>query len=150
MSNVVLVLNGPNLNLLGAREPEIYGNVTLEGIRSAVERRASTHNLEIDFRQTNDEGEMVSAIQNAQSAAKGIVINAAAYTHTSVAILDALLACEIPVIEVHLSNIYKREEFRHHSFVSRAATGVICGFGAYGYELAIDAIANLILRTNNS
>ena len=149
MSNAVLVLNGPNLNLLGTREPEIYGETSLEDIRDVVEKQASIHNLVVDFRQSNDEGEIVSAIQDAQSASEGIIINAAAYTHTSVAILDALLACDIPIIELHLSNIYKREEFRHHSFVSRAATGVICGFGAYGYELAIDAIASLISRTKD-
>ena len=149
MSTVVLVLNGPNLNLLGTREPEIYGKASLDDIRDAVKKRASNHNLEVDFRQSNDEGEIVSAIQDAKPKAGGIIINAAAYTHTSVAILDALLACDIPIVELHLSNIYKREEFRHHSFVSRAATGVICGFGAYGYELAIDAIASLISGTKN-
>jgi len=144
VSRVILVLNGPNLNTLGQREPEIYGRTSLEDIKGLTTARAKTHALEADFRQTNDEGELVSWIQGARTSAAGVVINAAAYTHTSVAILDALLSCGLPVIEVHLSNIYKREEFRHHSYVSRAATGVICGFGAQGYELAIDAMANLL------
>ena len=144
MSSVILVLNGPNLNLLGQREPEIYGRTSLEDIRALTTARAKAHGLDIDFRQSNDEGELVSAIQAARGSAVGIIINAAAYTHTSVAILDALLASDLPVIEVHLSNIYKREEFRHHSYVSRAATGVICGFGAHGYELAMDAMAQIL------
>lgn len=145
MSRTIVVLNGPNLNLLGQREPEIYGRGSLEDIKAATHARAKTHGLETDFRQSNDEGELVTAIQEARNSAAGIIINAAAYTHTSVAILDALLACDLPVIEVHLSNIYKREEFRHHSYVSRAATGVICGFGAHGYELAVDAMANILV-----
>jgi 3-dehydroquinate dehydratase-2 len=142
----VLVLNGPNLNMLGTREPEIYGHTTLDDIRRMVETRASALKLAVDFRQSNTEGEIVTAIQQARGAFDGIVINAAAYTHTSVAILDALLSCGVPIVEVHLSNIYKREEFRHHSYVSRAATGVICGFGAQGYELALDALANLLSK----
>ena len=144
MSRTILILNGPNLNLLGTREPEIYGRTTLEDIKALSAARASAAGLTADFRQTNDEGELVSLIQQGRGTAVGIIINAAAYTHTSVAILDALLACGLPVIEVHLSNIFKREEFRHHSFISRAATGVICGFGAQGYELAIDAMATLL------
>lgn len=144
MSRVILVLNGPNLNTLGQREPEIYGRTSLEDIKGLTVARAKSQGLEADFRQSNDEGELVSWIQGARTTAAGIVINAAAYTHTSVAILDALLSCGLPVIEVHLSNIYKREEFRHHSYVSRAATGVICGFGAQGYELAVDALANIL------
>ena len=144
MNRSILVLNGPNLNLLGKREPDIYGHASLDDIRVATEKRAKTLGLTVDFRQSNEDGEMVSAIQSARSDAGGIIINAAAYTHTSVAILDALLACDVPVIELHLSNIYKREEFRHHSFVSRAATGIICGFGAHGYELAVEAMAHLI------
>jgi 3-dehydroquinate dehydratase-2 len=130
--------------MLGQREPEIYGRTTLEDIKGLASARAKSHGLEADFRQSNEEGELVSWIQAARTANAGIIINAAAYTHTSVAILDALLSCAVPVIEVHLSNIYKREEFRHHSYVSRAATGVICGFGAQGYELAVDALANLL------
>ncbi len=149
MSRTILILNGPNLNLLGTREPEIYGRTTLEDIKASSVSRASAAGLTADFRQSNEEGELVSWIQGGRGqpgkeGAAGIIINAAAYTHTSVAILDALLACGLPVIEVHLSNIFKREEFRHHSFISRAATGVICGFGAQGYELAIDAMATLL------
>lgn len=144
VAHKILVLNGPNLNMLGTREPEIYGHTTLDDIKRLVEARASTLKLDADFRQSNNEGELVSAIQSARGHFDGIIINAAAYTHTSVAILDALLACSVPVVEVHLSNIYRREEFRHHSYVSRAATGVICGFGAEGYELALDAISNLL------
>jgi 3-dehydroquinate dehydratase-2 len=144
LSRTIVVLNGPNLNMLGQREPEIYGRGSLDDLKAATLARAKTHGLEADFRQSNDEGELVTAIQGARTAAAGIIINAAAYTHTSVAILDALLASDLPVIEVHLSNIYRREEFRHHSYVSRAATGVICGFGAHGYELAMDAMANIL------
>ena len=142
MSHKVLVLNGPNLNMLGQREPDIYGHTTLEDIQRAVD--AAHLKLVVDFRQTNDEGELVTWIQSARGGANAIVLNAAAYTHTSVAVLDALLACGVPVVEVHLSNIYRREEFRHHSYVSRAATGIICGFGAHGYELALDAVARLL------
>ncbi len=150
MSRVILILNGPNLNLLGQREPDIYGRTSLEDIRALASARATGHGLEADFRQSNEEGELVSWIQGARTTAAGIIINAAAYTHTSVAILDALLASGLPVIEVHLSNIYKREEFRHHSFVSRAATGVICGFGAQGYELAVDAMAQLLNKAKTA
>ena len=150
VSRVILVLNGPNLNTLGQREPEIYGRTSLEDIRNLTAARAKTHGLEADFRQSNDEGELVSWIQGARTTAAGVVINAAAYTHTSVAILDALLSCGVPVIEVHLSNIFKREEFRHHSFVSRAATGVICGFGAQGYELAVDAMAQILNKAKTA
>jgi 3-dehydroquinate dehydratase-2 len=150
LSRVILILNGPNLNLLGQREPDIYGRTSLEDIRALAAARAKAHGLDADFRQSNEEGELVSWIQGARTTAAGIVINAAAYTHTSVAILDALLACGLPVIEVHLSNIYKREEFRHHSFVSRAATGVICGFGAQGYELAVDAMVQLLNKAKTA
>ena len=155
MSRVVLILNGPNLNLLGQREPDIYGRTSLDDIKGAATARAKSHGLDADFRQSNDEGELVSWIQGARTTstnpgAAGIIINAAAYTHPSVAILDALLACGVPVIEVHLSNIFKREEFRHHSFVSRAATGVICGFGGQGYELAVDAMAQLISKAKTA
>ena len=146
MPPAILVLNGPNLNLLGMREPDIYGRASLDDVRAAAERTAERHGMVADFRQSNDEGQLVSWIQDARNTAAGIVINAAAYTHTSVAILDALLACGKPVIEVHLSNIYTREDFRHHSYVSRAATGVICGFGPFGYALAIDAMADLLAK----
>ena len=144
MNRTVVVLNGPNLNLLGLREPEIYGRETLDDILAAVTTRAQSHGVTVDFRQSNDEGELITWIQAARTAAAGIIINAGGYTHTSVAILDALLASSLPVIEVHLSNIYRREEYRHHSYISRAATGVICGLGAHGYELAIDAMAKIL------
>ncbi len=141
MSKKILILNGPNLNLLGTREPEIYGAETLDDIRHAVAVHAEGLGLEADFRQSNTEGELVQWIQEARGDHGAIVINAGAYTHTSVAILDALLAVDMPVIEVHLSNIYKRDEFRHHSYISKAATGVICGLGSQGYLLALDALA---------
>jgi len=140
----VLVLNGPNLNLLGEREPDLYGDQTLEDIGAVCQKVAQNHGLELDFRQSNLEGELVSWIQQNQYTASGIIINAAAYTHTSVALLDALLTCAVPVIEVHLTNIYQREEFRHNSYISRAARGVICGFGAHGYVLALDAMAQIL------
>jgi 3-dehydroquinate dehydratase-2 len=140
----ILVLNGPNLNLLGLREPAIYGHETLSDIEDACLERAAALGLTVDFRQSNHEGQLVDWIQEARQTADGIVLNAGAYTHTSVAILDALNAAELPVIEVHLSNIFRREAFRHHSYVSPAARGVICGFGGHGYELALTALARLL------
>lgn len=140
----VLILNGPNLNMLGLREPEIYGSQTLDDIEALCQERAEQLGLTIDFRQSNHEGELVTWIQQARNDYDGIVINAAAYTHTSVAILDALTTAELPVIEVHLSNIFKREAFRHHSFISPIARGVICGLGATGYVLALDAMAGIL------
>ena len=140
----VFILNGPNLNLLGVRDPSIYGHDTLGDIEERCTARAASLGLEIDFRQTNHEGQIVDWIQEARESADGIILNAGALTHTSVAVLDALAAAELPVVEVHLSNIFRRESFRHHSFVSLAANGVICGLGAQGYELALDAIARLI------
>jgi len=140
----VFVLNGPNLNLLGVRDPSVYGHDTLGDIEERCAVRAAALDLEIDFRQTNHEGQLVDWIQEARESAEGIILNAGALTHTSVAVLDALFAAELPLIEVHLSNIFRRESFRHHSYVSLAATGVICGLGAKGYELALDAIAGLI------
>jgi 3-dehydroquinate dehydratase-2 len=143
MNPTVLVLNGPNLNLLGKREPEIYGRETLADVEAMARARARTLALDLDFRQSNHEGELVDWIQEARETRAGIVINPGAYSHTSIAILDALLTCRIPIIEVHLSNIFKREPFRHHSYVSQAARGVICGLGAQGYLLALDAMAKL-------
>jgi 3-dehydroquinate dehydratase II len=140
----VFVLNGPNLNLLGVREPAVYGRGTLGEIETRCRARAAALALQIDFRQTNHEGELVDWIQEAGRSAQGIVLNAGALTHTSVAVLDALNAVGLPTIEVHLSNIFRRERFRHHSYVSLTASGVICGLGAHGYELALDAIAELI------
>ena len=140
----ILVLNGPNLNLLGLREPEIYGRETLSDIEEACLERAAELGLQLDFRQSNHEGQLVDWIHEARQTADGIILNAGAYSHTSIALMDALAAAELPVVEVHLSNIFRRERFRHHSYVSLAATGVICGLGAQGYELALDAIATLI------
>lgn len=143
----VLVLNGPNLNMLGTREPEIYGTTTLADIETMVKERARALHLAVDFRQSNLEGELVTWIQEGRLTAAAIIINAAAYTHTSVAILDALQAFKGPIVEVHLSNIFRREAFRHHSFVSGVATGVICGLGAQGYLLALDAVADKVARS---
>lgn len=140
----VLILNGPNLNMLGVREPSVYGTETLDDIEAACQERAEALNLAIDFRQSNNEGDLVAWIQQARGEHDGIIINAAAYTHTSVAIPDALMLAELPVIEVHLSNIFRRESFRHHSYISAVAKGVICGFGAQGYILALDAMARLV------
>ncbi len=150
MSRKVLILNGPNLNLLGTREPEIYGAETLDDIRLACEARAKKLDLAADFRQSNTEGELVQWIQEARADHGAIIINAGAYTHTSVAILDALLAVDMPVMEVHLSNIYKRDEFRHHSYISKAATGVICGLGSQGYLLALEALAQRLAPVTQS
>ncbi|WP_026868690.1 MULTISPECIES: type II 3-dehydroquinate dehydratase [Inquilinus] len=140
----VLILNGPNLNMLGVRQPEIYGRDTLADIEQACADEAEQLELEIDFRQSNHEGELVTWIQEARTAHDGIIVNAGAYSHTSVAILDALNAAELPVIEVHLSNIFRRDAFRHHSYVSLAATGVVCGLGVHGYLLALQAMARLL------
>ena len=139
-----MVLNGPSLNLLGEREPEIYGRDTLETIGKACRKRGRELGLAVDFRQSNHEGELVTWIQEARTGHAGIVVNAAGYTTTSVALLDALLAARLPVIEVHLSNIFRRETFRQKSLMSLAATGVICGLGSTGYLLALDAMARLI------
>jgi 3-dehydroquinate dehydratase-2 len=140
----ILILNGPNLNLLGVREPETYGNETLADIEEACLERAAALGLAIDFRQSNHEGQLIDWIQEAREASDGIVINPGGYTHTSVAILDALRAATLPIIEVHISNIFRRERFRHRSYVSLAATGVICGLGSQGYLLALEAMARLV------
>lgn len=142
----VLVINGPNLNLLGVRQPEIYGADTLADIESECSAKARGLGLEIEFFQSNGEGDIVTAIQNARGRFGAIVINPAAYSHTSVAIMDALLACGMPVVEVHLSNIHRRDEFRRLSYVSKAADGVICGLGKQGYLLALEAAASLLNR----
>lgn len=149
MSKPVFVLNGPNLNLLGTREPAVYGAETLADVRRRTETRAKALGLEVDFRQTNSEGTLVDWIQEARDRAGGIVINAGAYTHTSIAMLDALNAAAMPVVELHLSNVFRRERFRHKSYVTPAAEGLICGFGPKGYELAIDAMADLLARTES-
>lgn len=146
MPTTVLILNGPNLNLLGRREPAVYGRQTLDDIAAACRARGQALGVRVDFRQTNHEGELVEWIQQAHADVRGIVINAAAYTHTSVAIPDALRAVGLPVIEVHLSNVHARESFRHHSFISPIATGVIVGLGAEGYLLALEALARRFAR----
>ncbi|MBL0318124.1 MAG: type II 3-dehydroquinate dehydratase [Alphaproteobacteria bacterium] len=143
MTHSILILNGPNLNLLGTREPEIYGHETLADIENMCQKKAKEHGLTADFRQSNDEGMLVQWIQEARGKHQAIIINAAAYTHTSIAIADALKAVNLPTIEVHLSNVYQRESFRHHSYISPIARGVICGFGSVGYLLALDAAATL-------
>jgi len=141
---LILVLNGPNLNLLGVREPEIYGRETLADIEETCLERAAELGLQIDFRQSNHEGVLIDWIHEARENADGVLINAGAYSHTSIAIHDALAAAEIPAIEVHLSNIFRREEFRHHSHISTVAKGVICGFGGHGYVLALEAMMRLL------
>lgn len=140
----ILILNGPNLNMLGVREPSIYGRDTLSDIAKICAKRGKELGLTVDFRQSNLEGELVTWIQQARAKAAGIIINPGGYGHSSIALLDALQIAELPVIEVHLSNIHRRERFRHHTFTSKAATGVICGLGARGYALALDAIADLV------
>jgi 3-dehydroquinate dehydratase-2 len=146
MPSTVLVLNGPNLNLLGSREPEIYGHETLSDIAALCEAAAQSLGIAVDFRQSNSEAELVNWIQEARTTRAGIIINAGAFTHTSVALLDALNAAALPVIEVHLSNIFRREEFRRHSYISLAARGVICGLGSQGYELAVAAMGRLLSK----
>lgn len=141
MSDTIFVLNGPNLNLLGQRRPEVYGYTTLHDIERMVRERAADHGFDVEFMQSNHEGALVDEIQRARTRGAAIIINPAAYTHTSVALHDALEAAELPVVEVHLSNVHRREEFRHHSFVSPQATAVIAGAGAYGYVMAVDFLA---------
>ncbi|MDE2356146.1 MAG: type II 3-dehydroquinate dehydratase [Alphaproteobacteria bacterium] len=144
MAKPIFVLNGPNLNLLGEREPHIYGTQTLDDVRALCVSRAAAHGLVVDFRQSNHEGVLIDWVQEARRGASGLLINPGGYSHTSVALHDALKALTIPIVECHLSNPAARETFRHHSYVSLAATGTICGFGASGYELAVDALARLI------
>lgn len=140
----IYVLNGPNLNLLGTREPDIYGRTTLADIGEMTATHAERYGLGVVFSQSNHEGEIVEWIHEARTEAVGVIINAGAYTHTSVAIHDALRALDCPIVEVHLSNTFAREEFRHHSYISAVASGVIVGFGAHSYLLAVDALASLI------
>jgi 3-dehydroquinate dehydratase II len=141
---LITVLNGPNLNLLGTREPEKYGHSTLDDVEALCAETAEELGLAIDFRQTNGEGELITWVQECRGRAAGIIINPAGYTTTSIGLMDALLAVALPVIEVHITNIHRREEFRHHSFVSKAATGVIAGLGVEGYALALQAMARLV------
>ena len=149
-AKTILVLNGPNLNLLGSREPAIYGHETLADIEKACRARAQSLGLALDFRQSNHEGVLIDWVQQGRGKAAGIVINPAGLGHSSVALLDSLLASELPVIEVHLSNIFRREAFRRHSFVSEAARGVICGLGAQGYLLALEALADILGATKDA
>ena len=141
---LIAVLNGPNMNMLGLRQPQLYGTATLDDVETLCAETADELGLGIDFRQTNGEGELVSWVQECRSRAFGIVINPAGYTSTSIALMDALLATELPVIEVHITNIHKREEFRHLSYVSKVAQGVICGLGIRGYALALRAMADIL------
>ena len=142
----ILILNGPNLNLLGEREKKLYGNYSLENIRVMCEQICEKHKLECDFFQSNNEGGLIDKIQNANSIYDGIIINPAAYTHTSIAILDALRATSKPKIEIHISNIYAREDYRRKSITSEAVNGIICGFGENSYALAIEAMSKLIYK----
>jgi 3-dehydroquinate dehydratase-2 len=144
VSKPILILNGPNLNLLGTREPHIYGSTTLEQVEGMCRARANKRGLTISFHQSNSEAQIIDWIHGGISGADGIIINPAAYTHTSVAILDALNMIKQPIIELHISNPHKREAFRHHSFVTSTATALICGLGVNGYPLAVDAMADLI------
>jgi 3-dehydroquinate dehydratase-2 len=148
MTTPIFVLNGPNLNLLGTRQPETYGHATLADVERLCRDAAAPYGFAVDFRQSNHEGAIIDAIHEAaRSQAAGIVINPAGYTHTSVAILDAIMAVTLPTIEVHISNIHSRESFRHHSYVSRGAKAVICGFGIEGYRLAIVGLAQIVGAT---
>ena len=142
---LIAVLNGANLNMLGLREPAIYGRATLDDVEQVCVQAAERLDIAIDFRQTNGEGELVSWVQECRGRARGILINPGGYTHTSVVLLDALLAVGLPVIEVHISNIHRREDFRRHSYVSQAAVGVICGLGVRGYALGLNALADIIM-----
>ncbi len=139
-----LILNGPNLNMLGVRQPEIYGSDTLADIERMCRDHSQKIDVDVDFRQSNHEGELVTWIQEARDIQDGIIINAGAYTHTSVALLDALSLADLPIIELHISNIFKRDSFRHHSYISPVATGVICGLGPRGYVVAMDALYGLL------
>jgi len=147
MTKPLYILNGPNLNLLGTRQPEVYGTVTLDKIQDGTAAHALKHGFKTVFRQTNSEGELIDWCQEAASHACALIINAGAYTHTSIALLDALLTLDIPIIEVHLSNLQKREDFRHTSYITPAATGIICGLGAQGYLRAIDAVGDIVKRS---
>ena len=143
-STAVLVLNGPNLNLLGTREPAVYGTDTLADVERLCRETAGPLGLEVDFRQSNAEGVLIDAVQEARTSHAAIVINPAGYSHTSISLMDALAACDLPVVEVHLSNTHRREEFRHLSFVSRVASGVIAGCGSQGYAFALQRVATLL------
>lgn len=144
MNHNVLILNGPNLNMLGTREPEIYGSQTLDDLKQLCTAHAAPLSITLTFLQSNHEGELVDAIQNVRAAHDGLIINAGAFSHTSVAIHDALMMLDKPIIEVHLSNVFQREAFRHHSYISKPAKGVICGFGVNSYVLALSAMKEIL------
>jgi len=148
MTKKILIINGPNLNLLGQREETKYGKITFEEVKNNCEMHAKSIGVEIKFEQSNIEGEIVTMIQKAKGVFDGIIINAAGYTHTSVAILDSLLAVKLPTIEIHITNIYNREDFRKKSLISKAALGIICGFGIKGYIMALDAMKENLVNEN--
>ena len=148
MKNNIIIINGPNLNLLGEREKDQYGSITLKGIEENCSKFANSNNIKLSFFQSNIEGEIVEKIQEIRKIQNGLIINAGAYTHTSVAIHDALKILKIPIIELHISNIYNREEFRHKSLISDVVTGIICGLGVNGYILAINAMQELLENGN--
>ena len=148
MIHKIIILNGPNLNLLGVREKEKYGNVSLKNIENDCKRFAQKNNIDLTLYQSNIEGELVEQIQKARKDQNGLIINAGGYTHTSVAIHDALKILEIPIIELHITNIYNREEFRHKSLISKLASGILCGFGVEGYIMAIQAMSKIIKNEN--
>ncbi|MCB8880817.1 type II 3-dehydroquinate dehydratase [Acidisoma cellulosilytica] len=141
---LIAVLNGPNLNMLGLRQPEVYGSATLDDVEQLCAETAEGLGFAIDFRQTNSEGELISWVQECRGRASGIVINPAGLSHTSISLMDALLSAELPVVEVHISNIHRREQFRHLSYISKIATGVLCGFGTHGYALGLIAMARIL------
>tara|TARA_B100000965_G_scaffold405297_1_gene438749 strand:+ start:33 stop:473 length:441 start_codon:yes stop_codon:yes gene_type:complete len=143
MKNKIIVINGPNLNLLGEREEDKYGKISLQDVENNCKEFSKKNEIEIEFFQSNIEGEIVNSIQNSRDEKDGLIINAGGYTHTSVAILDALKVLKIPIIELHITNIYNREDFRHKSLISKVATGIVCGFGTNGYIMALDAIKKL-------
>lgn len=142
----LLILNGPNLNLLGVRQPEVYGSTTLSEVEAMCQTRAALRGVTLTFCQSNHEGQLIDWIHGARGIHDGIILNAGAYTHTSIALMDALSSAEVPAIELHLSNVHAREDFRHHSYIARVAVGLICGFGSEGYLLAIDAILGHLAR----
>lgn len=144
MSRLIYIVNGPNLNLLGKRQPEIYGHETLADVERDCQALAKTLGLEVAFHQSNFEGGLIEIIHEARTKSAGVIINAGAYTHTSIGLHDALRALDVPVVEVHISNIHQREEFRHHSYVSLVASGVIVGCGTQGYQLALQRMARLL------
>ena len=148
INNSILVISGPNLNLLGNREEKYYGNISLDEIHEKIKKIGNSNNFTIECKQSNSESEIIEWIQNAKNNFKAIVINAGGYTHTSVAIHDALKILKIPIIELHITNIYKREDFRHKSLISKVANGIICGLGTEGYTLALKASINLIKNEN--